>query len=95
MDKVCMTYCPGGTNYPVAKFNFFPQGVMRTTEYGIATMPYRAPHPEGGKPVRLFKFVVALCNPPQACLGGITCGRGYEGVSCSRCQIKYFRDKRK
>ena len=36
-----------------------------------------------------------MCMPPQACLGGLECARGYELKNCAKCVFKYYRDKRK
>ena len=99
MDAVCMAYCAGGETLPRAKMNFYPSGIFPKSVpplYGEGPgSMFRLPHPQAGTPVSLHEYAISMCMPPQACLGGLQCARGYELRNCAKCVFKYYRDRRK
>merc|ERR1719453_1599269 len=79
--SVCRVYCPGGTQWPKAKSQFYTIGTIALNPAEVR---------EGG--IAKFKPDTVPCAPPEACLSWNVCQYKHRGFSCGSCIFGYFTD---
>jgi hypothetical protein len=92
IDKMCKAYCPGGIIRPISKPMFFSDGwqIGKTAEYSATEKYWEGAN--AGQYAQITRFSIELCAPIDACRGFDTCTRPYQGLYCSSCRFKYFRE---